>query len=1001
MNEIEQNLQDYEDAAQIAQLDFSQLTEADFDAVELDDDGNSYGMVMGVPVAINQPPPQEEGSIKRDVARGVTRGAQQAGEALNEFLPMLGKPVDLVNEGLREVGDIFGVDLASDNPVGGSAMIRDGVQAVINFGDRLLPRGVNDAYAEFVNEPPRSPIVQSIVEEVSKFGVQAVTPAMYLRAFSVMSPFARGLAWGGIADFINAQPDDTSAIQSVTELLSSSSEQERGAVANAVLQVIAQNENDPEIVNRARMALDGMVVGGAIEKGAELLIKTARAVPLGDVARAVGGGAMTAARGVNQALDYGVDMMGGGRTLGMGVGPVPPDPMDLRNKPDAMGFRSGVYNMLDELPNAASGAQILATLRDPQRLGKYGAKAEEIELLGLPEFLDGKERVTKEDLKSFVEENRIEMEYEASGQKNVIGEPYEYSSSGDFEDLIANYGGSETGELVFGISEVRAYAPDGDALDEGVNIEQVFNFNLENIEFLLRDLELTVDSMEAYQVFPRDPEFDPDIAERLTGERGANYVLPEIAEPLAEAKKIFADAGDDEYQLERQKDKLLDILGHIDDNTGGAVYSGMESLAEYRVYDQYGRVGYEGTSYERAVEDANESLDGNTSSNNSAYTFPSPLLQNYQEFRVLMPRSDERFPDKLNVSQHFEENTFSFFRSTDRDINLEGGDSPVRARFVEEIQSDAAQQANKKGIIPKGGEQKARDAFRAAEKKAVAHQDTFVHKPVVDALLDLEARLLPDRFQSDADKVRIANRVFDTIYEAIATQRVGGIPRAFVSEEMPGLDESVSTLDSVASRAIDALNLPREVGRLPYTLEDKARITTAVYEMLRNLTPEQRADFNQVIDTYKTTQSYISGVPDFPMRKNWVEVTAKAAIADAVENGHSVIAFPNSRATVAEIENYGAPRDDAITRLYEKDLPKVLKKLARQYDGTIEVGRLSDADRASTRIEDSGSVIVLRLNDPQKVRGEGIALPSVIGGGTAATGAAMQNDNQPASERVF
>lgn len=322
MNELEQNLQDYEDAAQIAQLDFSQLTEADFDAVEFDDDGAPYGMVMGVPVAINQQPPQEEGSIQRDVARGVTRGAQAAGEALNEFLPMLGTPVDLVNEGLREVGDFFGVDLASDNPVGGSAMIRDGVQAVLDFGDKLLPQGANEAYAEFVNEPPLSPIVQSIVEEVSKFGVQAVTPAMYLRAFSVMSPFARGLAWGGIADFINAQPDDTSAIQSVTELLSSSSEQERGAVANAVLQVISQNENDPEIVNRARMALDGMVVGGAIEKGAELLIKTARAVPLGDVARAVGGGAMAAARGVNQALDYGVDMMGGGNTLGMGVGPV-------------------------------------------------------------------------------------------------------------------------------------------------------------------------------------------------------------------------------------------------------------------------------------------------------------------------------------------------------------------------------------------------------------------------------------------------------------------------------------------------------------------------------------------------------------------------------------------------------------------------------------------------------------------------------------------------------
>ncbi len=331
INELEQNIEDYETAAMIAKTDFSQLGEADFAQVETRDNGEKFGIVQGVavPIApqIEAPAPApEEGSIRADIRRGVVRGAQSAAESLNETLPLLGKPVDWMNEGLREVGEYVGVDLSSDNPVGGSEMIRDGVSALLNFGNQLLPQGVNEAYSEYVNQPPKSPIIQTIVEAISEFGVQAVTPALYLRAFTVMSPFARGLAWGGIADFINAKPDDTSATQALTELLAGATEQERGAVANAVLQVFAQQEGDPEIVNRARMALDGMIIGGSAEKilgGIPYLIQAARTLPVKNTFDAIGGAAMSTVRGVDQALDRGVDMMGGGNTLGMGVGPVP------------------------------------------------------------------------------------------------------------------------------------------------------------------------------------------------------------------------------------------------------------------------------------------------------------------------------------------------------------------------------------------------------------------------------------------------------------------------------------------------------------------------------------------------------------------------------------------------------------------------------------------------------------------------------------------------------
>jgi hypothetical protein len=286
MSKIDDTLDDYETAASIRATDFSQLGIDDFANVEIDNEGNAYGIVMDVPIKINDKPKEQEGGVGRDVGRGLTRGALAASKALNDALPLLGTPVDLVNEGLREVGDLIGVNLASDRPFLGSDMIRDGVTAVLEFGNELVPKGANEAFAEYVNEPPNSKILQSIIEEVSKFGVQAVTPAMYLRAFSVMSPFARGLAWGGIADFINAQPDNDGAISAVTKMLSGATPEERGAFANAIMLVVEKQESDPEIISKAREALDGMIIGGALEKiveGAVLGVKYAKNVNTDDL----------------------------------------------------------------------------------------------------------------------------------------------------------------------------------------------------------------------------------------------------------------------------------------------------------------------------------------------------------------------------------------------------------------------------------------------------------------------------------------------------------------------------------------------------------------------------------------------------------------------------------------------------------------------------------------------------------------------------------------------
>jgi roadblock/LC7 domain-containing protein len=61
--------------------------------------------------------------------------------------------------------------------------------------------------------------------------------------------------------------------------LTSATPEERGAVANAVMDVFAVQKEDPEFINRARVALDGMMIGGAVEKGVEYIVRASKMIP--------------------------------------------------------------------------------------------------------------------------------------------------------------------------------------------------------------------------------------------------------------------------------------------------------------------------------------------------------------------------------------------------------------------------------------------------------------------------------------------------------------------------------------------------------------------------------------------------------------------------------------------------------------------------------------------------------------------------------------------------
>lgn len=906
INELEQNIEDYETAAMIAKTDFSQLGEADFAQVETRDNGEKFGIVQGVavPIApqIEAPAPApEEGSIRADIRRGVVRGAQSAAESLNETLPLLGKPVDWMNEGLREVGEYVGVDLSSDNPVGGSEMIRDGVSALLNFGNQLLPQGVNEAYSEYVNQPPKSPITQTIVEAISEFGVQAVTPALYLRAFTVMSPFARGLAWGGIADFINAKPDDTSATQALTELLAGATEQERGAVANAVLQVFAQQEGDPEIVNRARMALDGMIIGGSAEKilgGIPYLIRAARTLPVKNTFDAIGGAAMSAVRGVDQALDRGVEMMGGGNTLGMGVGPVP-KAAEAATDLDEQGFFSAMSRAVDALPmDKGTGDQMRAMIAKGE-----GVKAEEMAWTGLDDFLAGKQSVTKAEIKEFTEANQVQIE-----------------------------------------EVVRA--------DEGVT---------QNISYLRNEYRLMVEGRGLYANLP------PSYREERT-----KQMLADIE--AMEADGIVGPTKFGDYTLpggENYREVLLKLPAKTGAETNAARYDELNQIAA-----------------RRNLTDAESD---------------EMLAIEQAEFSGTSGTAGDDF-----VSGHFnEKNVLAHIRLNDRT-----GPDGERILFIEEIQSDWHQKGRKQGY--QGGSRFAGKLSAKEMDGGIGWEITDENGTFVTNVLKTEG---PGHIQFEPagagtleqTTIATADDALSVAQRRIDNPDVGSLPRDDRVPDAPlkknwhemsfrrvarmaaeeGYDAIAWTPGKVQAERYD---LSKQIDELRYQKNDDGTF---------NIVPAKDGQTIQAEEFENLAEDRLA------------EVVGKE-VAEKIVKGEGVADSGTSNAQIlrgVDLQVGG----EGMKGFYDKMLKKYAEKWGKKFGSKVGVTKIARdypemADDQKLLddlgVEATGSPhhevwsmpVTPKMRD--SVLKKGVPLFSAAGA-AAATGAAMQNEKQPASQRVF
>ena len=142
-----------------------------------------------------------------------------------------------------------------------------------------------------------------------------------------------------------------------------------------------------------------------------------------------------------------------------------------------------------------------------------------------------------------------------------------------------------------------------------------------------------------------------------------------------------------------------------------------------------------------------------------------------------------------------------------------------------------------------------------------------------------------------------------------------------------------------------------------------------------------------------------------PYAKNWVAMAVKRAIWEALDSGHTFVAFPSDAKTVARIEGHeGSAPNPGIVKHYEKEIPKELQKIIKQYGGELHIGnihrdmndagsqggiRMTDEYNAALRKDEASRIVGYDFSKViDVIKSKGFRLPAI------ALGAAVLNPEQ-------
>ena len=267
---------------------------------------------------VDRGPAVDVAGIGEDVGKAVLKGVDAAGnELLDSAAFLAGLPVEAANTALNVGREAIGMQPIED-AFGGIESLKGMVGVYQNTVNDVLP--MPDAISDWASQPYNNQMLGELTQGITQFSVAAFPAAKMVKAMTTYNPIARGFIWGAIADFTAFNPDDPTITNAITEHLQMAPREEREPVLQMFLAQIEKYEDDPELVKRAKTALEGAIIGGAIEgigvvvRGA---INIAKKIPFDQVISSARGALDSA----GQAADQRIAERAGGTTLGMGVDP--------------------------------------------------------------------------------------------------------------------------------------------------------------------------------------------------------------------------------------------------------------------------------------------------------------------------------------------------------------------------------------------------------------------------------------------------------------------------------------------------------------------------------------------------------------------------------------------------------------------------------------------------------------------------------------------------------
>ena len=226
---------------------------------------------------------EQQGTLDKIGEDTFKAGVKGGDKGLNQFLRgganLVGQPVDIVNEyAVKPALEYLGIE-GSDNPFMGTKMTTELMDSFINITNKVFPKLISDPINESLNEPFNYETYGKLVEGISQFGITAVPAAKLVSMMSSANPFVRGMAWGGIADYMSMNPEDPTATEMLLTWWQGADPKERSDWANNAIAVVQKNDTDGEATKRLKNMLDGVLIGGSAEGLIQGILQASTKVP--------------------------------------------------------------------------------------------------------------------------------------------------------------------------------------------------------------------------------------------------------------------------------------------------------------------------------------------------------------------------------------------------------------------------------------------------------------------------------------------------------------------------------------------------------------------------------------------------------------------------------------------------------------------------------------------------------------------------------------------------